>query len=92
MLSLGVVSLIDRDPTFSRMENRVLPGFPKFTFSGFLEGSFTQALVQYYAETFPGRETLAVKRYELNQFFAPSFFSQEQLDAVLSEGEENTSK
>ena len=58
LLFVGVVSLFDKDPTFSQSENRNLKSFPKITLSSLIDGSFTTALQEYYADTFPGREGL----------------------------------
>ena len=68
-LSVGVVSLFDKDPTFSESENRNLKTFPKITFSGLIDGSFTTALREYYADTFPGRENLMEDNKRLNAFY-----------------------
>lgn len=68
-LSVGVVSLLDKDPTFSETENRNLKTFPKITFSGLIDGSFTTALREYYADTFPGRESLMEDNKRLNAFY-----------------------
>jgi len=58
ILGVGLVSVLDKDPTFSLVEKRELLTFPEITFSALLDGSFTRSLVAYYADTFPGREDL----------------------------------
>lgn len=68
-LSVGLVSLFDKDPTFSESENRNLKTFPKITFSNLIDGSFTTALREYYADTFPGREGLMEDNKRLNAFY-----------------------
>jgi len=69
LLAVGVVSLFDKDPTFSKSENRNLKTFPKITISNLIDGSFTTALREYYADTFPGREGLMEKNTSLNAFY-----------------------
>ena len=69
LLSVGVVSLFDKDPTFSQSENRNLKSFPKITLSSLIDGSFTTALQEYYADTFPGREGLMENNKRLNAFY-----------------------
>lgn len=69
MLGVGVVSVFDKDAEFSATENRALKSFPKITISGLLDGSFTENLKEYYADTFPGRESLLAKNTSLNAFY-----------------------
>ncbi len=75
MLLVGVISMFDKDPTFSVSENRNLKTFPKITFSSLLDGSFTTSLREYYADTFPGREGLMEDNKTLNAFYYFSGFS-----------------
>lgn len=58
LLTVGCISLFDRDATVSEIEERQLKTFPKFTISDFLKGTFQEELEAYYADTFPGRESL----------------------------------
>lgn len=69
MLGVGVVSLLDKDPAFSQVEDRSLKTFPKITVSGLMDGSFVEDLCAYYADTFPGREDLAEKYSQLSGFY-----------------------
>lgn len=45
-------------PTASAVENRELTQFPTFTWEGFLDGSFTNQLSLWFADTYPLREPL----------------------------------
>ena len=69
LLLVGVFSLFDKDATFSQSENRSLKTFPKITLSNLIDGSFTTALREYYADTFPGRENLMESNKSLNAFY-----------------------
>ena len=69
MLLVGSISVFDRDETFSPSENRPLKTFPRLTFSSLLDGSFTSDFSAYYADTFPGRETLMEVNRLLNGFY-----------------------
>lgn len=69
MLGVGVFSLFDKDAEFSETENRKLKSFPRITISGLLDGSFTTQLREYYADTFPGRESLLESNTSLNAFY-----------------------
>ncbi len=68
-LLMGLISIFDKDPTFSVSENRNLKTFPKITISSLIDGSFTTALREYYADTFPGRENLMEDNRTLNAFY-----------------------
>lgn len=69
MLTLGVWSLADVDPTVSASENRELTAKPKFTLSGFLDGSFITQLEKYYSDTFPAREQILSANKQMNRFY-----------------------
>ena len=58
LLLVGGISLVDRDATVSEIQERELRSLPEFTVAGFLKGTFLEELEAYYADTFPGRETL----------------------------------
>ena len=69
MLLVGLISTFDKDATFSEDENRKLKTRPKLTFSGLLDGSYNSDYWDYYADTFPGRESLMDKNVALNGFY-----------------------
>ena len=69
MLCVGLVSMFDKDPTYSESERRKLKEFPKITFSSLLDGSLTTSIREYYADTFPGRENLMETNKSLNGFY-----------------------
>lgn len=83
VLGVGLVSLFDKDPTFSQSENRNLKTFPKITISGLIDGSFTTRLREYYADTFPGREGLMEKNTSLNAFYYFSGLSGEDDEQLV---------
>jgi hypothetical protein len=65
-------------PETSTLENRALAAFPAFSFSAFFNGSYFSDISTWYADTYPGRETLLAinqnvkKLYGINtdtQFF-----------------------
>ena len=58
LLAVGGISLFDRDATASEVQERELRSFPEFSVAGYLKGTFLNELEAYYADTFPGRETL----------------------------------
>lgn len=56
LLTLGCISLVDRDVKFSEIQQRDTKSFPRGTVSGLFNGSFFGELTEYYGDTFPGRE------------------------------------
>lgn len=44
-------------PSESRLENRELAQFPSFTVTTFLDGTYFSDVSQWYADTYPARET-----------------------------------
>ena len=58
LLIFGAISLFDRDADWSEIQQRELKTFPQWSVSEFLSGSFLENLQAYYAETFPGRDSL----------------------------------
>lgn len=69
MLLVGLISTFDKDATFSEDENRALKTKPKLTISGLLDGSYNSDYWDYYADTFPGRESLMDRNVALNGFY-----------------------
>ena len=69
MLLVGLISTFDKDATFSEDEKRALKTKPKLTISGLLDGSYNSDYWDYYADTFPGRESLMDKNVTLNGFY-----------------------
>ena len=80
MLLVGLISLVDKDPTRSEAENRELSKKPRFSFSALFDGSYIPALETYYADTFPMREKLLAANRTLNKFY---YYSGSGEDAVL---------
>ena len=80
MLLVGLISLLDKDPTRSESENRELAKKPKFSLSALFDGSYISALETYYADTFPMRETLLAANRTLNKFY---YYSGSGEDTVL---------
>ena len=80
MLLVGLISLLDKDPTRSESENRELAKKPKFSLSALFDGSYIPALETYYADTFPMRETLLAANRTLNKFY---YYSGSGEDTVL---------
>lgn len=69
LLLVGVISLVDHDPTYSERENRELAKKPEFSFAALFDGSYIPALESYYSDTFPLRETMLRLNQTLNQFY-----------------------
>lgn len=67
--AVGVVSLVDQDPTESKVENRRLASKPEFSLSALLDGSYFTQLDTYYSDTFPGRDILLKINQTLNGFY-----------------------
>ena len=80
MLLVGLISLVDKDPTRSEAENRELAKKPKFSLSALFDGSYIPALETYYADTFPMRETMLAANRTLNKFY---YYSGSGEDTVL---------
>ncbi len=68
LTGLGVLSLVDTDPTFLPSENRPITK-PQFTWSALADGSYMQSVESYYADTFPFHEQLMKLNRQLNQFY-----------------------
>lgn len=56
-------------PAVSELENRTLTGFPAFTFSSFLDGSWFSGISTWYSDTFPGREKLMKAGLDLKKSY-----------------------
>jgi len=68
-LLVGLISTFDKDATFSEAERRQLKTKPKLTISGLLDGNYFNQYREYYADTFPNRETLMKSNTTLNGFY-----------------------
>lgn len=68
-LLVGIISTFDKDATFSETEKRQLKTKPKLTISGLLDGNYFNRYREYYADTFPNRETLMESNVTLNGFY-----------------------
>ncbi len=55
VFGFGIAFWIMPDEGFSEDENRVLQGFPTLTADGWLDGTVSRQLTEYYADQFPGR-------------------------------------
>ena len=69
LLLVGLISTFDKDATFSESERRQLKTKPKLTISGLLDGNYFNQYREYYADTFPNRETLMKSNTTLNGFY-----------------------
>ena len=76
-LLVGLISTFDKDATYSEAEKRPLKAQPKLTVSGLLDGSYFDKYREYYADTFPNRETLMESNTTLNAFYYFSALSSE---------------
>lgn len=81
-LLVGLISTFDQDATYSESEKRSLKTKPELTISGLLDGSYFNAYREYYADTFPGRESLMEGNRTLNNFYYFSGMSSDD-DASL---------
>ena len=69
LLLVGLISTFDKDATYSEAEKRQLKTRPKLTVSGLLDGSYFNEYREYFADTFPNRETLMKSNTTLNGFY-----------------------
>lgn len=69
MMLVGLISTFDKDATFSESERRQLKTKPKLTISGLIDGNYFNAYREYYADTFPNRESLMSTNTTLNGFY-----------------------
>lgn len=69
LLSVGIWSLADQDPTVSLTEKRELAARPKFSFSALMDGSYIKQFESYYSDTFPGREKMLGMNRTMNKFY-----------------------
>lgn len=80
-------------PSASAVENRQLTAFPTFTVEGFLDGSFTNDLSLWFADTYPLREPLVSIDLWLKSLFGIDVGTQMvggnvQADELPPEGEQ----
>ena len=68
-LLIGLISTFDKDATYSEAERRKLKTKPKLTISGLLDGNYFNQYREYFADTFPNRETLMKSNTTLNGFY-----------------------
>jgi hypothetical protein len=90
MLGVGLVSMFDSDATFSATEKRALKAKPKLSLSALLDGSYSGNLSEYYADTFPMRETLMKTNRSLNNFYYFSALSGKDAPQVVINANNNT--
>ena len=69
LLLVGLISTFDKDATFSESEKRQLKSRPKLTVSGLIDGTYFNEYREYFADTFPNRETLMESNVTLNGFY-----------------------
>ncbi len=70
LISLGAVSAFDTDKTVSQKENRTLASFPKMSVKSVFDGSFAKNFDEYYADTFPMRDSFLTVNAKLSDFFS----------------------
>ena len=81
LFAVGLFSICDTDATYSESERRKLKTAPALTLSSLLDGSFFSDFTDYYADTFPGRESLMDVNRSLNGFY---YFDALDLDGAAS--------
>lgn len=69
VMLVGLISTFDVDATFSEAEKRQLKTKPKMTISNLLDGTYFNLYREYFADTFPNRETLMESNTTLNGFY-----------------------
>ena len=69
LLLVGLITTFDKDATFSESERRQLKTRPKLTVSALLDGTYFIEYREYFADTFPNRESLMEKNVSLNGFY-----------------------
>ncbi|MDR1157530.1 MAG: hypothetical protein LBK75_04390 [Oscillospiraceae bacterium] len=69
MFVLGVVSVLDAGETVSELEQRTLGEKPAFSWSALFAGTYTRALEDYYADTFPLRDVFLRASTALGHFY-----------------------
>ncbi len=69
LVGLGLWSLFDIDQTRSETENRMLKTMPVFSFDALFAGTYLHDLSDYYADTFPYRDTLMQVNAKMGSFY-----------------------
>ena len=69
LMLVGLISTFDKDATYSESERRQLKTKPQMTLSNLLDGNYFNLYREYYADTFPNRETLMDTNTTLNGFY-----------------------
>lgn len=70
LIALGAVSVFDTDKTVSQKENRNLASFPEMSVKTVFDGSFAKGFDEYYADTFPMRDSFLAVNAKLSDFFS----------------------
>ncbi len=70
LITFGAVSAFDTDKTVSQKENRNLASFPEFSVKTVFDGSFAKNFDEYYADTFPLRDSFLTVNAKLSDFFS----------------------
>ena len=83
LLLVGLLSTFDKDATYSEAEKRQLKTKPKLTISGLLDGNYFNQYREYYADTFPNRETLMKSNTVLNGFYYFGGFSSDDSASLV---------
>lgn len=69
VMLVGLISTFDKDEVYSESERRQLKTKPKMTISGLIDGTYFAEYRDYYADTFPNRESLMKGNTTLNGFY-----------------------
>ena len=83
LMMVGLVSTFDKDATFSESERRQLKTRPKLTLSGLIDGNYFNQYREYFADTFPNRETLMKSNVTLNGFYYFGGFSSDDSASLV---------
>ena len=91
LLLVGLLSTFDKDATYSEAEKRQLKTKPKLTISGLLDGNYFNQYREYYADTFPNRETLMKSNTVLNGFYYFGGFNSDDSASLVIDFNANAS-
>ena len=69
MFGFGVASLFYTPPVYSEVEKRALKQRPALTAPAFFSGGYMRELSEYYADSFPLRETFMALSGRINSFY-----------------------
>ena len=88
IILMGFISIIDKDATISKEENRALKKRPEFSFSELISGELTRDFDEYYSDTFPARSGFMKISKKITAFFSQNSAGTDDIIIINRDGSE----